>query len=94
VGKEHQKVRLDCMDLCSKAHPLCTAVSYNPGMLAGYSNCYPRNEVASDLVLTSNSTVIFYSAVATITNITTACTNDAVVVSRNGEMLTTQCDQY
>lgn len=84
----------DCMDLCSKAHPLCTAVSYNPGMRAGYSNCYPKNEVAGDLILTNNSTVIFHSAVTAIGNLTTTCKDDAIVSSSNGEQFTTSCDQY
>lgn len=84
----------DCMDLCSKAHPLCTAVSYNPGMRAGYSNCYPKSESSGDLILTKNSTVTFHSAIATISNLTTSCTDGAIVSSSNGEQFTTACEQY
>jgi hypothetical protein len=61
------------MALCLKAHPLCTAVSYNPGMLARHSDCDPKNELADNLVLGSNGTVILHSAVARVTNITTSC---------------------
>jgi hypothetical protein len=29
----------DCMEQCSDSHPLCTGVSFDPGMDNGYANC-------------------------------------------------------
>ena len=33
----------ECMDLCSTSRPLCEGVSWNPGMEAGFANCYPKS---------------------------------------------------
>lgn len=35
----HASSLSDCMEQCSSSHPLCTGVSYNPGMENGYANC-------------------------------------------------------
>jgi hypothetical protein len=35
----HASSLSDCMNQCSSSHPLCTAVTYNPGMENGYANC-------------------------------------------------------
>lgn len=34
----------ECMDICSRTHPLCKGVSWNPDMLHGYGNCYLKSD--------------------------------------------------
>ncbi|QKX55107.1 uncharacterized protein TRUGW13939_02199 [Talaromyces rugulosus] len=43
LSRAHTDTMIDCMDLCSHAHPLCLGVSWNPDLTAGYGNCYLKN---------------------------------------------------
>jgi hypothetical protein len=39
---EHKESLADCMEYCTELHPLCTGVSWNSDLIAGYGNCYPK----------------------------------------------------
>jgi hypothetical protein len=82
----------DCMNLCSASHPLCSAVSYNADMLEGYANCYPKSNVASAQFVTGEAWIT-HSAVATITNITVNCANNANITASNNKEFSLQCNQ-
>ena len=81
----------ECMALCSQSHPLCSGVSFNPDMIVGYANCYPKNNLASQ-AFTTHTGFVIHSAVAKITNGTSNCTDQARV-SASGKSYTTNCNQ-
>lgn len=37
----------DCMELCSTMRPKCYGVTYDPGMISGYHNCFPKGPGAT-----------------------------------------------
>jgi hypothetical protein len=47
AGVFHAKSLEDCVKICTEQHPLCRAVSYNPGLEIGFANCRPRRPIPS-----------------------------------------------
>ncbi|CRG85544.1 hypothetical protein PISL3812_02595 [Talaromyces islandicus] len=39
----HTDTMIECMELCSHAHPLCLGISWNPSLVDGYGNCYLKS---------------------------------------------------
>ena len=39
----HADTLMECMELCSQAHPLCKGVTWNPDMKGGWGNCYLKS---------------------------------------------------
>ena len=37
----------ECMEICSKAHPLCTGVSWNVDLENGWENCYLKDDITT-----------------------------------------------
>jgi len=88
----HASSLTDCMNQCSTSHPLCTGVSYNPDMVMGYANCYPKNNFASQGFMSGESFVT-HSAVAAVKNITVNCVNNGNLTASNNKAFNTQCNQ-
>jgi hypothetical protein len=83
----------DCMNKCSTSHPLCSAVAFNADMEDGYANCYPKSNLAGASFATGQ-TWITHSAVASITNITVDCVDNANITATNNKEFGLQCNQY
>lgn len=49
TGIFHAKSLQDCVRICTEQHPLCRAVSYNPGLEIGFANCRPRTALPRSL---------------------------------------------
>jgi hypothetical protein len=83
------------MNLCSKSHPLCTGVSFNPDMQKGYANCYPKSSYSNSAQTGSGSgqSWITHSAVATVSNITAQCKDGSAITTSNNIAFTLQCNQ-
>jgi hypothetical protein len=88
----HAKSLSDCMGKCSTSHPLCTGVSFNADMEEGYANCYPKSDLATAGFVTGESWIT-HSAIATIKNITTDCTNNAKITASTNKVFGLQCNQ-
>lgn len=63
----------ECMDYCVEAHPICEAVSWNPGMLGGYQNCYFYD--ASKVVANTKSYIV-HSATLNRPTLSAGCPTD------------------
>lgn len=87
----------DCMNQCSTAETLCTAVAYNPGLGEGFANCYPKFFTGTPSFIkkgSANDTAdILHSAVAKLPNIPFQCENGQTATSSNGTSFTLKCNQ-
>ncbi|KAF2432734.1 hypothetical protein EJ08DRAFT_608515 [Tothia fuscella] len=88
----HASSLTDCMNQCSLSHPLCTGVSYNPDMLMGYANCYPKNNFAK-AGFSVNSGWVTHSAVAENANLPMKCTDKDTIMAGKDQNFTLQCNQ-
>ncbi|QIW99845.1 hypothetical protein AMS68_005363 [Peltaster fructicola] len=61
ICEPHTTTLDDCLNACQAAHPLCTAISWNPDMTQGYGNCYLRQDVNAAVRVPSNA-VVMHSA--------------------------------
>ncbi|KAL2840277.1 hypothetical protein BJY01DRAFT_21033 [Aspergillus pseudoustus] len=62
----HTASLADCMGLCAEAHPLCTAVTWNPDLGNGFGNCYLKDFAIGNAsrVTGEHSRYIVHAAVA------------------------------
>lgn len=80
---------MDCMDLCSEAHPLCLGVSWNPDLIDGYGNCYLKNSQNGTPQATQG--YIMHSALAHLPSIDACSNSEPSQVSSNGEVFNVTC---
>lgn len=43
TDRAHTETMMECMELCSHAHPVCLGVSWNADLTSGYGNCYLKS---------------------------------------------------
>jgi hypothetical protein len=43
MGFYHTETFEECLQICVKQHPLCSAISWNPGLEIGFANCWPKS---------------------------------------------------
>ena len=89
----HAKDLDDCMDWCSRRHPLCKAVSYNPDMLHGFANCYPKFDFkTANLQETPN--YVTHSAVAIFDGaVDGSCSDQTTYNGPKGRSFQLSCDK-
>ncbi|KAH8690750.1 hypothetical protein BGW36DRAFT_465620 [Talaromyces proteolyticus] len=66
----HVETLEECMDACAQAHPRCQAAMWNPGLMAGYLNCFLKNDTGP---LVANTNYIYHTAVAEYTPLSQGC---------------------
>lgn len=73
----------ECADLCIAAHPLCLSASWNPGMIAGYQNCYLQtaSQPLKEYDLTTE-TYILHTAIMEFPDLTQGCPTDKQYTSQ------------
>lgn len=86
----HTDTLAECMDICSNAHPLCRAVSWNPDMEAGFANCYLKNSLVGNPKTPSN--YVAHTAVAKLGLLNNSCPTNSTYTS-NGKVLNVDCNQ-
>lgn len=74
IGFHHADSLEECLQFCAQEHPLCRAVSYNPGLKIGYANCWPKNGFEGTLDDPPANMGVFHSATITgLDTIDTKC---------------------
>ncbi|KAJ4362970.1 hypothetical protein N0V83_010087 [Neocucurbitaria cava] len=73
VGFYHTESLEECLEICIDQHPLCRAVSWNPGLEIGFANCWPKTGFPETLTDPSTKQGVLHSA--TITQIDTIDSN-------------------
>ena len=53
-----------CLDHCSKMHPLCTGVAWEHSIQTGYLNCYPKHGTARELNIARTAKMATHAAIA------------------------------
>jgi hypothetical protein len=82
TGFYHATSLEDCLNTCIKEHPLCRAVSYNPGLEIGYANCWPKTGFPNSLSTPDSSMGILHSATITsLDQVNRTCPSDTVYAS-------------
>ena len=79
----------DCMNWCSSSHPLCAGVAYNPDLIAGYANCYPKNNATVQLVAQSDH--VTHTALLQINPPNAPCSGTSYT-SGNGKIFKLSCN--
>ena len=82
-----------CMELCSHAHPLCKGVSWNPDLIAGYANCYFKNDpqggtAAADVGFVTHSAEV---TPALLANVNVNCPGNKSYATENGKFFNIDC---
>ncbi|PSN68907.1 hypothetical protein BS50DRAFT_327832 [Corynespora cassiicola Philippines] len=87
IGYYHATSLEQCLQFCVDEHPLCRAVSYNPGLEIGFANCWPKTGAGNTLDNPTTNMGILHSAVITSLNrIDSTCPeNDKYTASDNKE---------
>ncbi|KAL9097030.1 MAG: hypothetical protein Q9165_000994 [Trypethelium subeluteriae] len=99
----HMESLSDCMAYCSQSHPLCAGVSWNPDLLNGYGNCYPKNAPPNSYGFyvsegdgSTGQSFWVHTAIANIVNgsdITVDCSDQAQIMALNGNTFITSCNR-
>ncbi|OCL06289.1 hypothetical protein AOQ84DRAFT_440929 [Glonium stellatum] len=77
IGYWHADSLQECMRICAQSHPLCLAVSWNPGMEIGYANCWPKTGSGNAIADPATGQGVLHTAVVTsIETINTTCPSD------------------
>ena len=90
----HADTYADFMQYCSEAHPLCKGFAYNPGLEAGYGNCYLKYEAtkqqafAYPLFVTHGGVV---KSASVVNEPRVECPQDRTYSSANGANFTIEC---
>jgi hypothetical protein len=89
---KHTDTMEECLEYCSISHPLCLGVSWNPDMLAGYPNCYLKNDPsagtpAPDVGFTT------HSALARLPQANISCPTNATYISSNSKSFELTCNE-
>jgi hypothetical protein len=84
----------ECMDICSRAAPLCQAVAWNPDESDGYGNCYPKTALSpANYISVTNAAPARHMAVAVdIPTLDETCTNGTTTNASNGEGFEVSCN--
>lgn len=78
TGFWHATSLVQCLRICIREHPLCRAVSYNPGLEIGFANCWPKTGFPQTLDDPPSSQGTMHSATITsIETIDTECPADS-----------------
>lgn len=94
--KFHADSLQECMNICTQALSQCSGVAYNPDMMHGFGNCYPKFNLTQGFIPTGGSIddgAITHSAVAHYNTIPYNCTSNAVIAAGTGQGYTTSCGQ-
>lgn len=83
----------ECMELCSQAHPVCKAVTYNPDMEEGYGNCYPKSDFSASTYESAGPNPTRHMAVAANwPTLNSSCVNGSIYTAPNNEQFTVSCN--
>ncbi|KAL6708052.1 hypothetical protein ACN47E_003486 [Coniothyrium glycines] len=96
VGFYHATSLEDCLQKCVKEHPLCRAVTYNPGLAVGYANCWPKTGFSDatlvDAAGTANSNTTHHSAIITqFEGLDTTCPSESKITVPDGRAYEVHC---
>lgn len=58
----HTESLEECLKVCAGLHPLCRAVSWNPGLQVGYANCLPKYGKTPSFVAPTSKQGIIHAA--------------------------------
>jgi hypothetical protein len=85
-GFYHTETFDECLKICVEQHPLCRAISWNPGPEIGFANCWPKTDFNdSSLIDSSPNDGTFHSATITqIDQIDTKCPESSSYVAEKG----------
>jgi hypothetical protein len=90
----------ECLDFCSKMHPLCTGVAWDPALHYGYMNCYPKNATAQVFDNTRNSNSEGIRAAKALLEVATenclssaSSSSNGTMVASNNEIFKLSCEE-
>lgn len=95
TGFFHAKSLEECVKICMEQHPLCRAVSFNPGLEIGFANCRPRTTLPQSLSNPRSDMGILHAATITqIDPIDRACpSNKTYTTSTTRTSFDIRCGQ-
>lgn len=65
-GFHHTETLEECLRVCVSSHPLCRAVSWNPGLQIGFANCWLKTGFPSDAIVDPRTNMgVLHSATIT-----------------------------
>ncbi|KAF2469668.1 uncharacterized protein BDR25DRAFT_46991 [Lindgomyces ingoldianus] len=93
IGYYHATSLQDCLNICVEQHPLCRAVSYNPGLEIGFANCWPKTGFENFGDPTSNMGVLHSAALTSIERIDSTCPSDKSYTAQGNKKFEIHCGQ-
>ena len=79
----------ECMELCSTAQPLCQSVAYDPDMVNGYGNCYPKSAFLASGVAKSDTAMLAFGK--NLGTLSASCTNGTSSTASNKDVFEVGC---
>jgi hypothetical protein len=81
------------MEMCAEAHPLCKGVSWNVDMIAGYGNCYLKNDPSAGEFAPSPGYITHSAEVtsASLQQVNGTCPSNKTYASSNGKNFAIDC---
>ncbi|KAF2704997.1 hypothetical protein K504DRAFT_460782 [Pleomassaria siparia CBS 279.74] len=82
-----------CLEHCLGEHPLCNAVSYNPGLEVGYPNCWLKTMAGNSFVAPpTNMGIMHTAAITRLDTISTTCPkNSRYTTTSTNKQFDIQC---
>ncbi|KAF2124967.1 hypothetical protein P153DRAFT_349095 [Dothidotthia symphoricarpi CBS 119687] len=84
-----------CVRICVDQHPLCKAVSWNPGLEIGFANCWLKTDFSSAKLITppADYGVMHTATITSIDRIDTTCPTKTSYTAPNKKIFDINCGQ-
>jgi hypothetical protein len=89
-GFYHTETFEQCLQICVERHPLCRAVSWNPGLEIGFANCWPKTGFNDSSIIDPalKDGTLHSATITQINQIDTKCPESNTYTIENGEKKT------
>lgn len=93
-GFFHTETLEECLRICIDQHPLCRAVSFNPGLEIGFANCWPKTGFPETLTDPGPKSGVLHSATITqIDPVDRTCPSDTSYEATGKKNFDIHCGQ-
>jgi hypothetical protein len=88
----HTATLEECLRICVDQHPLCKAVSWNPGLEVGFANCFPKSSFPETLSSAGAKQGIIHTATITgIDRVDATCPSTKTYTAQGNKKFDIQC---